>query len=395
MNAMKELIAQIIKKIDEKTKPTGSSYTGKVTRVEGQTAYVQFDGSDINDTPVRLSIGAKPGDEVRVRVEKGRAWLTGNDTSPPNDSSDVLKALENTSEKLEKRIKDSSGNTSLIRQTAERIMTEVRSIAGSVSSLQQRADQIEISVRGKVDTSTYNSGMSGKMATDMANRASAILIDSGLIKFESNTIVIDSSQFTLDANGNAVFKGSLSAATGSFAGSLSAATGTFKGAVSFQWTGYTFLENVYIGDKTKGAPIIITGNSDGLGVVETAVQAGYIEVTQNGGNQGASLSPQGVFPWSDRRLKDNIRTLDEKVALALRPVSFRYKDEEPSALHYGFIAQEVRGEIPTAVSKNSFGYLTLNYLELIAPTLALAQQNARRIDELEKELKALKEVDHE
>ena len=395
MNAMKELIDQIIKKIDEKTKPTGSSYTGKVTRVEGQTAYVQFDGSDINDTPVRLSIGAKPGDEVRVRVEKGRAWLTGNDTSPPNDSSDVLKALENTSEKLEKRIKDSSGNTSLIRQTAERIMTEVRSIAGSVSSLQHRADQIEISVRGKVDTSTYNSEMSGKMATDMANRASAIVIDSGLIKFESNTIVIDSSQFTLDANGNAVFKGSLSAATGSFAGSLSAATGTFKGAVSFQWTGYTFLENVYIGDKTKGAPIIITGNSDGLGVVETAVQAGYIEVTQNGGNQGASLSPQGVFPWSDRRLKDNIRTLDEKVALALRPVSFRYKDEGPSALHYGFIAQEVRGEIPTAVSKNSFGYLTLNYAELIAPTLALAQQNARRIDELEKELKALKEVDHE
>lgn len=395
MNAMKELIAQIIKKIDEKTKPTGSSYTGKVTRVEGQTAYVQFDGSDINDTPVRLSIGAKPGDEVRVRVEKGRAWLTGNDTSPPNDSSDVLKALENTSEKLEKRIKDSSGNTSLIRQTAERIMTEVRSIAGSVSSLQQRANQIELSVEEKVDTSTYNSGMSGKMATDMANRASAIVIDSGSIKFESNTIVIDSSQFTLDANGNAVFKGSLSAATGSFAGSLSAATGTFKGAVSFQWTGYTFLENVYIGDKTKGAPIIITGNSEGLGVVETAVQAGYIEVTQNGGNQGASLSPQGVFPWSDRRLKDNIRTLDEKVALALRPVSFRYKDEEPSALHYGFIAQEVRGEIPTAVSKNSFGYLTLNYSELIAPTLALAQQNARRIDELEKELKALKEVDHE
>ena len=395
MNAMKELIAQIIKKIDEKTKPTGSSYTGKVTRVEGQTAYVQFDGSDINDTPVRLSIGAKPGDEVRVRVENGRAWLTGNDTSPPNDSSDALKALENTSEKLEKRIKDSSGNTSLIRQTAERIMTEVRSIAGSVSSLQQRADQIEISVRGKVDTSTYNSGMSGKMANDMANRASAIVIDSGSIKFESNTIVIDSSQFTLDAIGNAVFKGSLSAATGSFAGSLSAATGTFKGAVSFQWTGYSILENVYIGDKTKGAPIIITGNSDGLGVVETAVQAGYIEVTQNDGNQGASLSPQGVFPWSDRRLKDNIRTLDEKVALALRPVSFRYKDEEPGALHYGFIAQEVRGEIPTAVSKNSFGYLTLNYSELIAPTLALAQQNARRIDELEKELKALKEVDHE
>lgn len=43
-----------------------------------------------------LSISAKPGDTVRVRVADGRAWLVGNDTAPPNDSSDVAYDLKKT-----------------------------------------------------------------------------------------------------------------------------------------------------------------------------------------------------------------------------------------------------------------------------------------------------------
>jgi hypothetical protein len=43
---------------------------------------------------------------------------------------------------------------------------------------------------------------------------------------------IHTKQFYIDTNGNAFFKGSLSAATGTFSGSLSAATGTFSGNLS-------------------------------------------------------------------------------------------------------------------------------------------------------------------
>ena len=90
-DAIRELFELLTKKEN-----TGSDYTGTITRVDGKTAYVRFNGSDIDDTPVALSIGASEGDTVRVRVADGRAWLVGNDTAPPNDSSGVAYDLIRT-----------------------------------------------------------------------------------------------------------------------------------------------------------------------------------------------------------------------------------------------------------------------------------------------------------
>jgi len=96
-----EAIRQLFELLSKKEK-SGSDYTGKVTRVNGNRAYVQFDGSEITDTPVLMSIGASPGDSVRVRVADGKAWLTGNDSAPPNDSSGVRKELEATNAHIDK-----------------------------------------------------------------------------------------------------------------------------------------------------------------------------------------------------------------------------------------------------------------------------------------------------
>ena len=92
---MTDAIRSLFELLTKKEK-SGSDYTGTVTRVEGKTAYVRFDGADIDDTPVALSIGAKEGDTVRIRVADGRAWLVGNDSAPPNDSADVKYELELT-----------------------------------------------------------------------------------------------------------------------------------------------------------------------------------------------------------------------------------------------------------------------------------------------------------
>ena len=90
--------------------------------------------------------------------------------------------------------------------------TDFNSLSGTVTTqgtlIQQNAEAILL----KADTSTVNTALNGKMGTDMSNRASSILIDSGQIRFDSNSIVVNSSQFTLDASGNAVFKGKLNAA---------------------------------------------------------------------------------------------------------------------------------------------------------------------------------------
>lgn len=97
--------------------------------------------------------------------------------------------------------------------------TEFDSLEDTVTTqgtlIQQNAEQILL----KADTTTVDAGLNNKMSRDMSNRSSSILIDSGQIRFDSNSIVINSDQFTLDADGNASFGGNLSAATLNIGGS--------------------------------------------------------------------------------------------------------------------------------------------------------------------------------
>lgn len=58
----------------------------KVLRVDEKTAYVHIDGG-ADETPAQMAINCKAGDSVKIRVSGGRAWLTGNLTSPPTDDT--------------------------------------------------------------------------------------------------------------------------------------------------------------------------------------------------------------------------------------------------------------------------------------------------------------------
>lgn len=97
--------------------------------------------------------------------------------------------------------------------------TSFNSLSNTVTQqgtlIQQNANQILL----KADTTTVNAGLADKMGKDMSNRSSSILIDSGQIRFDSNSLVVNSSQFTLDASGNATFGGNLTAATLTIGGS--------------------------------------------------------------------------------------------------------------------------------------------------------------------------------
>ena len=60
---------------------------GKVTRVEDGVAWVRFAGSEVGDTPVRMNIDCKEGDDVQVRSSGGKAWIVGNQSAPPTDDT--------------------------------------------------------------------------------------------------------------------------------------------------------------------------------------------------------------------------------------------------------------------------------------------------------------------
>lgn len=87
MSVSKELV-QLIKESGKKdTKAYDTPAT--VTRVEGQTVWVHIPGG-VDETPVRRTIEAKPGDEVQIRVSGGSAWVVGNTTAPPTDDTTAI-----------------------------------------------------------------------------------------------------------------------------------------------------------------------------------------------------------------------------------------------------------------------------------------------------------------
>ena len=74
---------------ESKTKPYDT--VAKVLRVDEKTAYVHIDGG-ADETPAQLTINCKAGDSVKIRVSGGKAWLTGNLTSPPTDDTAAKEA---------------------------------------------------------------------------------------------------------------------------------------------------------------------------------------------------------------------------------------------------------------------------------------------------------------
>ena len=331
MNAFLEVLSNEIKKIKKTLTTTGSDYTATVTRVDGNTAYVQISGSEIADTPVSMTINASVGDKVRVRVAAGKAWITGNDTAPPADNKKVIELIENNSQGL--------------------IETEAK-----YSRIDQSIDEITIEVGEKMDA-------------DMSNRASSIAVNSGQIAFNSNSLVVNSSKFTLDQNGNATFSGTLAAASGFFSGYISVL--------------YQDLWSVHICKDTDPHPIYLYSTT-------VLNYYSWLDLGNLGfkhGSNEAYMDATGVHTSSDIRLKEDITKIDPETAKHLLPVKFRFKGGEK--FHYGFIAQDVQKVMPDTVLEGEDGYLSLTYHELIAPLYALVQEQEDRINQLEERLKQL------
>lgn len=97
---MNEFVKEIASAMKEsKTKPYDT--VAKVLRVDEKTAYVHIDGG-ADETPAQMAINCKSGDTVKIRVSGGKAWLTGNLTSPPTDDTAAEK-VKQSHERFKKR----------------------------------------------------------------------------------------------------------------------------------------------------------------------------------------------------------------------------------------------------------------------------------------------------
>ena len=98
------------------------------------------------------------------------------------------------------------------------------------------------------------------------------------------------------------------------------------------------------------------------------------------------------YQSSDRNLKKDIKTLDEKSVefiYGLNPVEYRFKDNDEK-LHHGLIAQELPAdETRELVKRQRNGYLSIAYTELIADLIKTVQSQNERITALEKRIAKL------
>jgi len=131
MKLMKELMETIRQK---ENGPQPYDTTAEVVRVDGGTAWVSIPGGE-GETPVQMSINARPGDTVRVRVAGGQAWATGNDTAPPTDDRTANAAQATATEAQE------TANTALA--DAQRAADAADAAEASATAAQASAEQAE------------------------------------------------------------------------------------------------------------------------------------------------------------------------------------------------------------------------------------------------------------
>ena len=154
----------------EKKGTSGYDTPAEVTRIEGDTAWVHIPGG-VDETPVKMTIGAKKGDTVQVRVSGGSAWLIGNASAPPTDDTKAnqigdtviitQKLLANTIEANEARFNSVEADTAKIHHLeADEIQATVAYIddltANNITAEDITADHATI---GSIDAQSISAAV--------------------------------------------------------------------------------------------------------------------------------------------------------------------------------------------------------------------------------------------
>ena len=133
----------------------------EVRRVEGDTAWVHIAGG-VDETPVKLTIAAKAGDVVQVRVGGGRAWITGNASAPPTDDKTAIAA---------KNLADIAGNRANTAQSTAAEAQSAANFAANAASAAQTSAATAAQAATTAQSKADSAGAAAISATKSANSA--------------------------------------------------------------------------------------------------------------------------------------------------------------------------------------------------------------------------------
>src|SRR6478672_4355733 len=163
-------------------------------------------------------------------------------------------------------------------------------------------------------------------------------------------------------------------------------TGSSNVALGFQ-AGFniTGTGNVCVGEDIVG--VAGESNVTRIGNIGSTAQANGVFVTVGAGGKLG-------FQVSSRRYKDDIKPMDRasEALFALKPVSFRYKQEIDPARSpdFGLIAEDVATVNPDLVARDEEGKIvTVRYQAVNAMLLNEFLKEHRKVEQLEKQVEAL------
>lgn len=183
-------------------KPKTSKYdsSATVTRIEGDTAWVHFPGSSIEETPVKLTINAKPGDEVQVRVSANGGFIMGNASSPPTDDGTAIAAGKTASVALSKSIEALDANLITVKQLQadEAIIERLDAEKANVDDLTAATARIGDLETDHVSTADLTA-VNGQISNLQANKADVTDLNASNARIEdleTNALTADSAVIT-------------------------------------------------------------------------------------------------------------------------------------------------------------------------------------------------------
>lgn len=447
-----KLTTQLVKEFaaitnDNKKDTSESILYGEIVK-NGDNVYVKLDGSDIS-TPVDSSTTeVLDGDRVSVMIKDHTAVVTGNFTKPATNEEAVDDKITEFSREIEDEL---SGYSSRISQNTTNINLAIRkadAAKDSADAAQDTADTASESaynaiqlLGAKVDKGDVVTEVN--LSTDgvqiYGNRfevyAENCAIDAqgnavfyqaqfpGGIKLGDETKVTDYGSWT-DKYGNVhpmYICGDASSPIYIYkdgarimyraSGSYLAQTVASEAYVDLQTQGLA--SKNYVDNKCSG----FATTSD----LATKSDVGHTHTAENVFSYGTAATQYWVTQnfeakSSDIRLKKNIESMSvnrvRKFYQSLNPVSYNFKNN-PSKKCFGLIAQDVLDKAEKnlylheqeldLVDKNTeiseedkqiVGddyYYTINYNQLHAFHIAMIQDLMKRVEELEKEVKELKE----
>lgn len=166
-----ELRSIVTESDSKKPKPYDTDAT--VVRVEGDTLWVYIPGG-VEETPIKKTINAVPGDSVKVHVANGAAWITGNESAPPTDDREALVAKSiaiDADSKSREAIADAE-RARVAADSAEESAGKAKAQADAASAQALQASTSANSAKSSADDAAANA-QSAQLSADNANASAS------------------------------------------------------------------------------------------------------------------------------------------------------------------------------------------------------------------------------